>query len=577
MNMGKKSLYLLIDAQRKAKGEMIAIQFAGGKISYSELMSMVDSIRYQIKQKKVVNQAIIVATNREPKLIAAMIAIVESGNYYVPIDYIYPKDRIDYIVAHSKAQIVIVDEMHKGLFERYDTIVLSEEHNNNFVKVEVDEERIHGTAYCLYTSGTTGNPKGVLIPEDALINFIYGMDQTIPFKECSSILCATTQCFDIFFLESITALALGVMVYLTEIEEGTNPKRLARLIEENKIDMIQMTPSRVSMIKEYDPTLASFKDLKIIMIGGEAFPKALLTELQKNTSARIFNMYGPTETTIWSSVAELTESTDIHIGLPILNTTFYVMDKNGNCAKEGESGELCIGGAGLSNGYLFDAEKTAQRFIVYNGERIYKTGDSATYIREKNEYKVFGRLDNQIKLNGFRIELEEIESICSNIEGINQVVIYPYREEGAVKKLIMFYTATGEIDRNKIAGNLSKYLPAYMIPAKYMQVEKFEYTDNGKIDRKKIIYSPETQSKVVYVGGQDGWNLFRQMFYEVSGYAISEKGDELLKDIIDSLHFVKFIVAIESEYDFEMEDEYLDMNKYKDVLDFFLTVCQFIS
>lgn len=574
--MEKRSLYSMIDKQRISNGEKTAIQFAGEKITYSQFMYTVNNILELIRQRGISHEAIIVATSRNPQMIAAMIAIVESSNYYVPIDYMYPKNRIDYIVANSKAHIVVVDSKHKDLFKRYDTIVLSDDYEP-ISKVNVDENRIHSTAYCLYTSGSTGNPKGVLIPEDALVNFIDGMDRIIPFRECNSILCATTQCFDIFFLESITALALEVMVYLTETEEGTNPKRLTKLIEENQIDMIQMTPSRVALIKEYDSTLSSFKNLKVIMIGGEAFPEALLADLQTSTYARIFNMYGPTETTIWSSVAELTKSTEIYIGQPILNTTFYVMGEDGNIMENGENGELCIGGAGLSTGYLFDEEKTALCFAMYNGERIYKTGDSAAYLSDKDGYKVFGRLDNQIKLNGFRIELNEIENVCSNIEGIYQVVVYPYREDGAVKKLVMFYTSNEVVEKDVIETHLSKYLPDYMIPEIYERVDKFEYTNNGKIDRKKLSYSPKESMQVVEVDGHDGWNAFRKIFLDITSYAISESGEEAVKDIIDSLHFVKFIVAIETEYDFEMEDEYLDMNKYISVLDFYHTVCELVA
>lgn len=576
MNMKEKSLFSLLDGQKNLNGNKTAIRFAGQDISYDEFMNSVNTILQEVRQKGQSKEAIIIATGRKPQMIAAMVAVVESGNYYVPIDYLYPQGRIDYIVSHCKARVVITDEDHKMMFPGHDLIVLKERFLEN-CEVKIDEDRVHDIAYSLYTSGSTGNPKGVLIPEDALINFVYGMKKTIPLEGVKTILCASTQCFDIFFLESIMALSLGITVCLTETEDGTNPKRLMNLIRENHVDALQMTPSRVAMIKEYDPSLTSFRELKVIMIGGEPFPEALLKDLKQNTDARIFNMYGPTETTIWSSVAELTDSEEIHIGTPILNTTFYVMKDDSHRAEDGEAGELCIGGAGLSRGYLFDPEKTSQRYVDYEGERIYKTGDSVSYDREKNLYKVHGRLDNQIKLNGFRIELEEIENICSNIGKIKQVVIYPYKEDGAVKKLIMFYTASEEIDKGVITEYLSKYLPDYMIPAEFERVEKFEYTDNGKIDRKKITYAPKTEKHVEEVEGEDAWNLFRKIFLEISDYAVSREGTEELKDIIDSLHFVKFIVAIEDEYDFEIDDEYLDIKMYDNVLDFFHKVCELIS
>lgn len=571
-----QSLYSLINNQRIISNNKTAIQFAGRKMSYSDFMDQVDAILYEIRQRNIIGEPIIIATERNPQMIASMVAIVESGNYFVPIDYVYPQERIDYIVTQSKAMVVVVDEKHQDLFNEYQRIIVSEQ---DLVKTEIviDRERIHDVAYCLYTSGSTGNPKGVLIPEDALINFIKGMDLIIPFHECHSILCATTQCFDIFLLESLTSLALGVTVFLTETEDGKNPKKLVKLIHDNGIEMIQMTPSRIALIKEYDSELKTLQEIKVIMIGGEAFPIALLTDLQKKTNARIFNMYGPTETTIWSSVAELTNSEKVHIGLPILNTTFTILNENGIQVNPGEIGELYIGGLGLSKGYLYDEEKTKQRFIPYNGERIYKTGDSAIYDEEENVYKVLGRLDNQIKLNGFRIELEEIESVCSKIEGISQVVIYPYQEDGTVKKLVMMYTATAEIDKNLIIANLRNFLPDYMIPEEYVLVDRFDYTDNGKIDRKKIEYIPKKTACINEVEGDDLWNAFRKIFLEVTGYAVSEKGDERIADIIDSLHFVKFIVSVEDYYDIEVDDEYLDMNLYQDIYDFYKKILELIS
>lgn len=567
--INSKTIYSLINNVRLLNEKKTAICFKEKKISYDEFVCMVNYIYELICDRKLSNKAILIAMDRSPEMLATMLAVVESGNFYVPIDFMYPRERIEYIKRHSKTELVIVDEEHKDWFEDVDILVLPKTTMKESRKTDIEKQK-NNIAYCLYTSGSTGKPKGVLIGENSLVNFIKGIEKVIPFKKCKSILCATTQCFDIFFLESIAALALGVTVYLTETEDNKNPKRLIKMLKEYDIDMIQMTPSRVTLIKEYDAEFKAFSNVKVIMIGGEAFKETLLAELQSTTTAKIYNMYGPTETTIWSSIADLTHARNINVGRPILNTTFYVVDENGIELKNGEIGELYIAGKGLSLGYLDDGVKTKENFFEFNGERVYKTGDSALYDAENDEYKVVGRLDNQIKLNGYRIELEEIENVGAKINEIKQCVVHPIKECGIVQKLVLYYTSNKELSKDKIIKTMSMFLPPYMIPKEYIKVENFEYTPNGKIDRNKIEYCYVGQTELKDEEGETEWNNIRRLLYEVTGKVISQTGEEKLSEIVDSLQFVKIIVAIETYYDFEVDDAYLNMSRYKDAYEFYV-------
>lgn len=225
--------------------------------------------------------------------------------------------------------------------------------------ISVEEDVV----YILYTSGTTGTPKGVKVTWEGLLNFIEGISEIIDFSPGKRIACFTTVAFDIFFLESIMALYKGLTVVLANEDEQRNPRLMAKLIHDNAVDMVQMTPSRMQVLLNHDKELSCLKNVKEIMIGGEAFPLGLLKTLQAKTNAKIYNMYGPTETTIWSTVSDLTQKDRIDIGRPIKNTEVYIVDESLSILPEGQVGEICIAGKGLARGYVGKNDLTIEKFI----------------------------------------------------------------------------------------------------------------------------------------------------------------------------------------------------------------------
>ena len=208
------------------------------------------------------------------------------------------------------------------------------------------------------------------------------------------------------------ALNKGLTVVLADEEEQRNPKLMAKFIQDNAVDIIQMTPSRMQLLLNYDKELICLKSVKEIMIGGEAFPFGLLQTLQEKTTARIYNMYGPTETTIWSTISNLTYKDHIDIGRPIKNTEIYIMDDSLTLLPSGQIGEICIGGKGLAKGYVGRDDLTAEKFIYLPQKpnvRVYRTGDMGRHLPD-GDLEYLGRTDNQVKIRGHRVELEEIES-----------------------------------------------------------------------------------------------------------------------------------------------------------------------
>lgn len=504
-----------------------------------------------------------VIMRRSPELIFAIYQLFKSGITYIPIDPNNPIERIEFILNESKPDVVLSDD--PTIFN------CTNEKRNAGIDL----------AYILYTSGTTGNPKGVGITKENLINFVHGITDIIDFSANKRIACLTTISFDIFFLESIMALSKGITVVLANEEEQRNPKLMAQLIENNEVEMIQMTPSRMQLLLNHDKELLCLKNVKEIMIGGEPFPLSLLRSLQAKTTAKIYNMYGPTETTIWSTVSELTYKDRIDIGRPITNTEIYIVDEGLSILQTGQSGEICIAGSGLANGYVEREDLTAKKFIYLPQKpdvMVYRTGDMGRYLPD-GELEYLGRTDNQVKIRGHRIELEEIESHLNQLEGIKQSIVIALETSETDKILQAFYTSDFDIKSKIITSYLSEKLPSYMVPVVFKHVESFIQTENGKIDRKRVLECVEIKvnDSVTESFNKSELNAIQKKAFEVIVSTLGSKiGDvtietEITGAGVDSITFIKIVVALEGEFDFEFDDEMLLITKFptiKTMLDY---------
>jgi acyl-coenzyme A synthetase/AMP-(fatty) acid ligase/acyl carrier protein len=274
-------------------------------------------------------------------------------------------------------------------------------------------------------------------------------------------------------------------VVIANEEEMKDPRKIGELISKNKIEMIQVTPSRLRILLDTCPEC--FLNLKDILVGGEQFPQDLADRLFAATTARVFNLYGPTETTIWSTIKELKPAEKVTIGKPMANTQCYILDPWMNVQPIGVWGELYIGGEGLAIGYHNRPDLTAERFIenpYKPGTRIYRTGDIVRWT-EDGEIEFKGRNDRQIKLNGYRIELEEIETALRKQEGIADAAVVIQAKNG-ISFLVAFYQSVAEISNMALRKQLRQALPDYMIPAQFIRLEQFPQTPNGKLDIKAL-------------------------------------------------------------------------------------------
>ena len=465
-----------------------AICFEDSSITYEELNKKANVLaHYLLKQGIKPRDIVGIMLNRSIELAVGILAISKIGACYLPIDPEYPKDRIQYMLQDSKAKIVLVNNKTKSILEKnYINISFSE----SLYKSKRTTNILHkiqpkDLIYLIYTSGSTGKPKGVMLKHKNITNFLLGTKNIIDFNKEKVMVSVTTICFDIFVLEFWGSLTSGMTLVIANELEQNSVKDLNNLCKKYSVNMIQTTPSRFAKYMQDQKNIYFLKNMTDIMIGGEALPYSLLESMTDLTKANLYNMYGPTETAVWSTIKKLSLDNNITIGKPIANTKCYVLNKEMNLLPPSIPGELYIGGDGISNGYLNRKERTNEKFVKSpfdNNELIYNTNDLA-YFTNEGELVHLGRTDFQVKIRGYRIELSEIENkVISLPEIANAVVI----ADNTQKFLICYYTCKEPIDEEKISNYLLRELPNYMVPAYYYKLENFPLTPNGKLDRKKL-------------------------------------------------------------------------------------------
>ncbi|HEX2926726.1 MAG TPA: amino acid adenylation domain-containing protein [Ruminiclostridium sp.] len=486
----KKMAHNLFEEQARLKPDNIALVFGDIRWTYGELDKKADCIAAALMEKGVKRGSIVgIMTKRSPELFAGIMGILKAGGAYLPIDPGYPEARVRYMIEDSGAAILLTERDLKEKTGFGGEVVFMEEIEPcHSLSPEIKHIcKPNDLAYMIYTSGSTGNPKGVMIEHGALRNFIHGMSEKIEFAPGKTILGLTTVSFDIFALETFIPLAKGMKIVIADEEEQMDSNLLGTLLRKNKVDMVQMTPSRMRLLLSNGKGAESLEYVRDIIIGGEAFPEALLAELKSITSSKIYNVYGPTETTVWSSINELTQEESVTIGKPIANTQIFIMDNTNRLQPINVTGELCIGGDGLARGYWNREALTKEKFVInpYTGKRMYRTGDMAKWL-PNGDIQILGRSDHQVKIRGYRVELEEIEKHISQYENIKECVVASRKDSLGNQILAAYYVSDGEINISRLRTYLAGVLPDYMIPGIYMNILQIPRTANGKTDRSAL-------------------------------------------------------------------------------------------
>ena len=472
-----------------------------GKYTYKEMDEVTSHIAAALRKRGVQERdRVALLLPRTSRLILALFGVLKSGAAYIPCDPEYPADRVKLILEDSEARYIITthDRMDSVPADKaIDVEDLINDDNDGTVVADINPDDL---AYLIYTSGSTGRPKGVMLHHRGICNYLYGHPANVfanaVMTDAKRMLSVTTISFDAALQDIGTAYYNGKTLVVATEEQANNPLDLARLINEEHINMVSGTPSRWMTWLTSEDFCDAISRINIVRAGGEKFSDQLLDQLRKVTKARIFNCYGPTETTVASNNCELTHADLVTVGKPQLNVVEYIVDQDGNELPVGVVGELYIGGRGVAHGYNNLEEMTRERFVDYHGERIYKSGDYAKWLPDGNVV-ILGRTDHQIKLRGLRIELGEIENVMLKVEGLKKVVIL-IRKINDKEHLCAYYTADREIKPEDLKAEISKSLTQYMVPTAYLQLKEMPMMPNGKTDV-KALPEPELAISSAYV------------------------------------------------------------------------------
>ncbi len=464
-------------------------------LSYRQFNEKANIIAHALIGKGVVpGERICLLLPRKSWHLLAMFGVMKTGAAYIPCDPEYPTERIRLITEDSHARYVITT---KDKMAEYGDRALDVEKLLSTVSGDTDiqnpgiSQDSDSLAYLIYTSGSTGRPKGVMLRHIGICNYLTDHEENRHFhalmNECKRMLCITTVSFDLSLKEIGSSLFNGMTLVFANEDQVNDPQALANLMMATSVDGFSGTPSRLKMFLDLPDFQKAFAKCKFIVLGGEKYPPTLLPQVKALApNARLFNTYGPTEISVSCNGKELTHADRITIGRPLLNVREYVVDDDLNELPVGVTGELLIGGLGVSAGYNDLPEKTAEAFIDYNGERCYKSGDYA-YWNAEGDVIILGRKDNQIKLNGLRIELGEVETVLNCQPQVKEGVVMIKNVEGHDHLVAYYVPATSDADLvNTLKEQMSKSLTHYMIPTIFVKMEKMPISPNGKTDLKAL-------------------------------------------------------------------------------------------
>lgn len=493
-------LHQLFEAQVARTPDAVAVVFEDQALTYAQLNTRANKLANHLRQLGAGPEQLVgIYLERSLDMMVALLGVLKSGGAYVPMDPIYPPQRIQYMIEDSQMAVIITQQsLADTLPENTAQMVLVDEDAARISAQSGENVVVAGNcenlAYVIFTSGSTGRPKGVQIPHSALTNFLLSMQRQPGIQPDDVLVAVTTLSFDIAGVELYLPLISGARVVILSSDITVDGTALAEALDHYQATILQATPATWRLLVETGwQGRSRFK----MLCGGEPLPFSLAQQLLK-IGSELWNLYGPTETTIWSTVERIQpEETPISIGRPIANTQIYILDQNQQPVPRGVSGIMYIGGDGLARGYLGRPDLTAEKFLpnpFHKSGRIYNTGDLARYLPD-GRIEHLGRGDHQVKIRGFRIELGEIEATLNQHPAVQQSVVTVREDVSGDKRLAAYLIAQAGAapSARDLRGFLKNRLPAYMLPASFTVLDAFPTTPNGKINR-AALPAPERSS-----------------------------------------------------------------------------------
>ncbi|MBW8893779.1 MAG: amino acid adenylation domain-containing protein, partial [Burkholderiales bacterium] len=475
--------------------EATAVVHEGGSLSYAELNRRANRLAHALIEQGVTpDERVAICLTRGAQMMVAVLAVLKAGGAYVPIDPAYPAERIAYMLEDAAPRVLItLGSLWGQRSPQLPMIDLEAGHCALQSDTDLDP-RVLGLssqhlAYVIYTSGSTGRPKGVMVEHSSLVNLLCAMKQISGLTPRDRWLAVTTLTFDIAALEIFLPLLCGATVVMADAGMSGDPARLGQALDRLEITAMQATPATWRLL--VDSGWQGRAGL-LALCGGEALNAELGARLSQRVGT-LWNVYGPTEATVWCTAQRIEPGTRLGstcpIGAPIANTRMYVLDAMGQPVPIGVAGELHIGGVQVARGYLNRAQLTAERFVsdpfVAQPARLYKSGDLARW-RDDGTLEFLGRNDDQVKVRGFRIELGEIEATLRRQCGVDDAVVVAREESPGHTKLVAYYLAAQPLQAQQLRAELASQLPDHMLPGAWVHLSAWPLTPHGKLDRRAL-------------------------------------------------------------------------------------------
>ncbi|MCC5438880.1 non-ribosomal peptide synthetase [Clostridium botulinum] len=559
-----KTIHELFEEQVERTPENIAVIFQDKKLTYSELNRKANKLARNLKSKGVGSDTIVgILVEPSLEMIVGIIGVLKAGAAYLSIDVNYPDDRVKYMIEDSKIRIVLtqpnqIDRMNFNgeILDLTDEKIYRYE-SGNLGKVNNSKD----LAYVIYTSGSTGKPKGVLVEHRNLVAYVFAFLGEVSLNEGDTVLQQATYCFDGFIEEIYPAIITGGKFVIVNKYDALDMERLEKIINKYQINLITCSPLFLNEVNK----CKHIESVHTFISGGDVIKQEYISNIKDY--AKVYNSYGPTETTVCACYYKYKDSNDLNIsiGKPIANYKVYILDKNKKLVPIGVVGELYIAGDGVARGYLNNKSLTSEKFIQSPfeiGEIMYKTGDLAKWGQDSN-IEFLGRIDNQVKINGFRIEMGEIESELLRYNSIEEAIVIDREDENGYKYLCAYVVSNEELAAREVRKYLSKNLPAYMIPSYFIQLEKMPLSPNGKLDKGKLP-EPDVKSNLSAMY-QEPNNKTQEVLVKIWEKNLGIQGIGIYDNFFElggnSIKMIKIISNINSYFNIQLSIKELYENK----------------
>jgi amino acid adenylation domain-containing protein len=491
-------VHQLVEQQVGRVPDAVALVSEDKVITYAELNQRANLLAHYLQEQGVGPEVRVgIYMERSVEMVVALLAVLKAGGAYLPLDPAYPAERLAFIMADSQVRLILTHRQlacHPSVADGRQIIHLETIWQD---RARCQQENMPGTvlpenlAYLIYTSGSTGRPKGIMVTHRNVMNFLTAVDERIADPIAGIWLAVTSICFDISVVELLWTLTRGFQVVVQTPQQEHQSETLPAQILQQGITHLQCTPSLAGTLLYEPGRFPTLGSLQKLLLAGEALPLALARHLSEMVE-ELHNMYGPTETTIWSTTSHIERgATTVSIGRPLANTQVYILDSQGQMLPVGVPGELFIGGHGVVRGYVNQPEMTAEKFLPdpwskQAGARLYRTGDIARY-RPDGTLEFLGRRDQQVKVRGHRIELGEIEAVLGQHPAIQDVVVLAQTLRGTVCLVAYLVVQQGQVLTNgDLRIFLQDHLPSFMVPSAFVFLDALPLTPNGKIDRQAL-------------------------------------------------------------------------------------------